>query len=219
MSNRYSVVFHNNGPENGSACIFQRQPDLDVSSVMSLAWFSKHVNQGSGVIFDWTLDYSFVWSQTGTLVPGATFIASQVVDADLTNANEITLDYNGGYRFTNPQVGPIPGTLEILQDGTLPANDASVGIGMSGSGTFAVQAEPRITTKFTPRPQYWIGFGNYSQGQVLDVESMTDVAQIKFPAGVYSMSATLNDDNTWSIEPLHSANKRLTVSRQKQLVR
>jgi len=219
MSNQYSIVFHNNSPENGSVCVFQQQPDLNIPSVMSLAWFTKYTNQGTSATFTWNINYDFVWSQTGVLVPGVTFVASQVMPADLSTSNEITLDYNGGYRFTNLQAGPIPGTLMVFQDSTLPANDASVGIGMSGNGTFVVQAEPNMTTKFTPHPQYWIALGNYNQGLVLDVESMTNIAQIKFLPNVYSMSATLNPDNTWAIEPIHSANKRLASSRQKQLVR
>jgi rhizosphere induced protein len=40
---------------------------------------------------------------------------------------------------------------------------------MSGNGTLAAPAQPAWTYIFTPRPQYWITFGEYAQGPVLDV--------------------------------------------------
>ncbi|HEX8255352.1 MAG TPA: hypothetical protein VF846_19590, partial [Thermoanaerobaculia bacterium] len=50
-------------------------------------------------------------------------------------------------------------------------------------------------------------------GEVLDITSLTDKAEIKFPSGVYSMTAILREDNTWSVMPTSAANKRIIERR------
>ncbi|HEV8432375.1 MAG TPA: hypothetical protein VGR95_03105 [Thermoanaerobaculia bacterium] len=70
---------------------------------------------------------------------------------------------------------------------------------MAGWGTTVVQALPNFQTVFTPRPRFFITFGNYSRGQVLDTRLITTKAEISFPPGVLSMTATLNPDFTWTI--------------------
>lgn len=62
---------------------------------------------------------------------------------------------------------------------------------MSGFGTSAVQAQPNMNLIFTPHPQYWIAFGSYSPGEVLDISHMNYPAQVVFPPSTYSMRAPL----------------------------
>lgn len=199
MSTRYSLVVKNNSNNSGSFCLYQKQPDL-LPNAYSLAWFARPTRPTTMTSFDWTLDYSFVWSETGRLVPGVIFDASEMVPADPASANQITLTNNGGaFTFQDQSHGPQSGTLYIREASSIPMNLAAVGIGMSGSGTFVTQAQPNMNLQFTPRPSYWIAFGNFEQGEVLDVEALSNTAQIEFPPGVYSMEATLNADNTWTI--------------------
>jgi len=130
------------------------------------------------------------------------FEASQALDADPSRMNQITLGYNGNdYQFSRQTGGGQPGSLSINEDGSIPynANDVAVGFGMSGSGTFLQQARPNVRINYTPQPQYWIVFGNYEQGAVLDVNELTNTARIDFPTGVSSMKATLGPDNKWTI--------------------
>lgn len=198
MSN-YSLTFINNSDQEGDACVYQQDPDLGVANVQSLAWFTKAANPTTTVEFDWSIDYSFVWSETGNLVPGVVFIASQAWAADLSTTNQVTFTNNGAFTFENQTVGAGEGNLYITEDGTIPVDVASVGIGMSGFGTFAVDAEPNYNLVFTPHPEYWITFGTYTQGEVMNISESTNAAQISFPANVYAMTATLNADNTWTI--------------------
>lgn len=206
MSQVYTLTFVNHSANFGSVCIYQKAPDTSVHNVMSLAWFSKAAAPSTQISFDWTIDYSFIWSQTGALAPGVLFSASQVLPADLTNTNKVTFtNENGAYTFENQGPGT-PGSLTIVQDGTIPAMQAAVGIGMSGNGAFAVQAQPNFTEMFTPHPNYWITFGTFTQGEVVDVESMTNPAEITFPENIYAMTAILNSDNTWTVMPTNEAN-------------
>ncbi len=203
---KYSVIFKNESTNSGNICLFQKDPDIGVTDVMSLAWFSKYVYPSTNVTFDWEIDYNFVWSETGELVPGVIFHASQSPDANLTDSNAITLSHDKAYHFKNQSSKTPQGSLYIQEDSTIPLKMASVGIGMSGCGTFVVQAQPNMNLTFTPHPEYWIAFGNYNQGQVLDIQEMTNDVQIKFPNGIYTMVATLKADNTWSVVPLSEAN-------------
>jgi hypothetical protein len=174
---------------------------------MSLAWFTQMCNPGTSCSFYWTIDYSFVWSETGTLVPGVTFDAGQTVPASsLTSGNQITLDYNGAFYFnpSTPSTGTPSGSLYINQTGNIPSNAASVGVGMSGAGTFAVQAQPNIDLTFTPDPEYWMAFGQYTQGLVLNTQQMSNIAAVVFPPNVYTMYVTLDAANNWTVSQFPS---------------
>ncbi|TQI82338.1 hypothetical protein FHU10_2693 [Serratia fonticola] len=197
---QYSVTFKNNSSNFGSACIYQTLPDVDDPRIMSLAWFSKAAHPDTKVVFDWNIDYSFVWDETGQLIPGVKFDASQTLAADLKTKNQVTLKYeNGAFLFDELGQGSRNGTLYIAHDNSLPLNVASVGVGMSGAGIFVVQAQPNLNVNFTPHPKYWITFGNYIPGQVLDISDITDAQELAFPPNVYNLNAELKMDNSWAV--------------------
>jgi hypothetical protein len=213
-SQSYTLNAINNSNNSGSFCVFQTDPDLGVSNVLSLAWFSKFAHPNTTVKFTWTVDYNFVWSETGVLTPGVVFDASQVFDADLQNGNQITLTYNSAFNFINQTKGPKAGILYIKEDATIPANKASVGIGMSGFGTFVVQAQPNLNLNFTPHPSYFIAFGNFTQGEVLDISEMTNTAEIAFAPNVYSVTAILGADNAWTVKTTKALNALVVGARE-----
>lgn len=212
---QYTLRAINNSSNTGDMCVFQDDPDLGVSNALSLAWFSKRATPKTTVNFKWTIDYNFVWSETGLLVPGVVFDASQTFGANLQTTNKITLTHAGGaYDFINQTKGPQPGILYITEDSTIPLKQASVGIGMSGNGTFVVQAQPNFNLTFTPHPKYFIAFGNFQPGQVLDIGEINNPAEVQFLPGVFSMTAVLNQDNSWTITPTGKANAALIAARK-----
>jgi hypothetical protein len=204
---KYSLTFVNNSSNTWDAAVYQKDPDLGVPNVQSLAWFAKTAAPTTKVVFTWTIDYSFVWSETGVLVPGVMFNATQDWPADLSTQNKVTFTKDPAYTFTNQTQGPLPGILYISQDNNIPSKMASVGIGMSGAGVFAVQAQPNIQVSFTPHPQYWITFGQFTQGEVLDIGQVVgQAANVKFPFNVYAMTAILGPDNKWQVKPTSAVN-------------
>ena len=216
MGTQYSVLFENQSTLDGRVCIFQQDPNINVPNVMSLAWFTEAVHPNTQANFTWTIDYSFVWAETGLLQTGVFFIASQVLPADLAQNNQVTLQYYGGaYAFGPVSAGPSGGNLYISEAGTVPAQQAAVGIGMSGNGTFAVQAEPNVNLVFTPHPTYWIAYGSYQPGEVLDIQSMTSVAELKFPPSVYSLTAVLGPDNKITVQSTLERNAAFVRARQR----
>lgn len=211
----YVLYFQNNSTQIGSACVYQSPPDTSNPNIMSLAWFSQMAAPTSTLQFGWDIDYSFTWSQTGLLAPGVLFSATQSWPADLSLANQVQFSViSGAYTFQNQTQGPLAGNLYIMQDSTIPPNQASVGIGMGGSGTFALQGQPNMQAVFSPTPQYWITFGNYIQGEVLDITNISNPAAVAFPPNVFSMTAILNADNTWTVQETSQVNNSFVEARK-----
>jgi len=213
---QYTVVFVNNSTQTGNACIYQQGPNIANPEVMSLAWLTKGAAPSTTLVFTWTIDYSFVWAQTGVLKPGVLFTASQVWPADLSTDNQVTFTQQGGiYTFQDQQAGPESGSLYITEDATIPANQASVGVGMSGAGTFATQAQPNWHLIFTPTPEYYITFGTYVAGEVMSITEVSNSQLIQFPTNEYSMTVTLNADNTFTVVPTSQANAQFLEARER----
>jgi hypothetical protein len=124
-----------------------------------------------------------------------------VVAADLQTANLIDFTNVGGaYQFANETAGGTAGSLTIDCDGTIPKGAATVGIGMSGQGTHVVPAEPNFAAVFSVHPEYWISFGSFVPGQVVDTQTMVNSEPVPFPVNVYGMTATLDSGNNWTLE-------------------
>ena len=195
----YSIICQNNSQMPGSFCIFQQNPGM-MPSVMSVAWLAQSCYPAGMCNFMWQNNYCFVCGQTGSLVPGVTFDASQVLQADLQNNNQVNLDFNGSPMFNN-QTNGRSGTLTIIESPAIPYNMLATGIGMSGSATFVTQAMPNMNLQFTPNPTYWVAFGNYNQGQVLNSNNMGNAVQVSFPSNVSQMKVVLNPDNSFTVMP------------------
>lgn len=196
--NSYTVTFENDTVLPGTAILFQRPGGV----AMPVAWQSRHCNPHEHVTFTWTLDYSFVWAVTGALQPGILVQPGQSWPADLDSGNEVTLAPSGNsYTFTNPTAGPQPGVLGIYVDGPVPPNTLSVGIAIAQQPTNLMQAQSHVHHRFAPQAQYWIAFGNFPQGVIVDASTIDNPAQIVFPANVFSMNATLSVNGTWTVSP------------------
>ncbi|HEY8927759.1 MAG TPA: hypothetical protein VIM55_01110 [Mucilaginibacter sp.] len=198
----YTINFVNNSNSGGNFCVFQQNHNSPNPGVFSLAWLSQFANPHSKLPISWNTDSYFFWAKTGALAPGVIFNAGEALQAGMTENNEVTLTKrDGNYKFTGLQTWFQQGTLRVTSDANTAINQASVGIGMSGSGTFAVQAQPNMTFHFSPAVDYWVTFGDFKQGQVLNPSDLGRAVKIDFPHGIFSMNATLNPDNTWTITP------------------
>lgn len=198
------LILVNNSPNAGNIVVYQQLGSAP--STNPLAWFSKYVYPNTQVSFSWDpTDYDFVWAGTGKITSGVVFDASQVVPAKLGSTNQITLSYdsvNHVFFFNHQTAGQQPNVFTILEDSSLPADAASVGIGMAGRATFAVQAMPNLTVQISPtNATYWVTFGTIQQGEFFTAETLLAPVQVQFPVNVNSMTVTLNPDNTWTVTP------------------
>jgi hypothetical protein len=215
MADRYSLIFVNDSIYPWDACIYQNDLDLGVPGVRPLAWFSRRAAPSMRVIFSWEISYSFVQAETGTLVPGVVFAAAQRVDTDLATNNQVPFTFKDGYSTFGPQTaGPRPESLYIRQAGSIPLNTLAVGIGMSDASIYATQAMPNVNLKFTPHPDYWLTFGTFIPGEVLEVEVLNNPLHVQFPPNVFSMTAILQKDHSWVLKPTSAVNAELVAARE-----
>ena len=144
------------------------------------------------------IDYAFTWAQTGPLMPGKQFMASQIVETSLTSDNKISIDYTGGaFAFTSKTLGSQPGLLYVEQSANIPLNTASIGMAMSGSTVYVAQAAPNLLTAFNPvGSKGFIFFGDYEMGEVLDPEQISNKEELCFPESGYYLKAILNADHS-----------------------
>ncbi len=196
----FTINFVNNSSSSGSFCVFQQNHNSPNPDVFPLAWRVEYAAPHTQLAISWNTDLYFFWAKTGELRPGVIFYPGENAPTDLTGRNQITLiKEERDYKFANQQDWHQQGSLCIISANTTAIRQASVGIGMSGVPTLAVQAQPNMNFVFTPRFEYWITFGDLKQGQVLDPSEINSPVKIDFPYGIFSMNATLNADNTWTI--------------------
>jgi len=199
MGKKYSITVNNHASNSAYFMVFQSDPTNWAPNALSLAWFSKYSNPGptTRVTFEWNLETGFSWAETGELQAGIVYTATETYDP--TNGlNRIMLDYNGAYQFVEPSKGPDPARFYLGETGNIPINSkAAVGMTMSGSTVFAVQAMPNQSLTFSPHPKYYIAYGNYQEGDVIDVGTINNPLELPYPTGVYALTTTLNIDGSW----------------------
>jgi len=216
MAEQYSITITNHSAHPDYFMVFQNDPGSLAPNAMALAWFSKYSNPGplATVKFDWSIDWGFSWADTGELSPGVHYAASEVLPAD--GFNKITLDYNRAYLFTDPENAGDPSRFYIEESPTIPVNsNASVGITMAGQTVYAVQARPNSNLTFSPHPVYYLAYGNYSEGLVLDLSSINNPLELKYDTGINALAVTLNPDDSWGpVTTLAERNTRFLMARR-----
>ncbi|MCD4784919.1 MAG: hypothetical protein K8T10_13975 [Candidatus Eremiobacteraeota bacterium] len=197
----YSLRVINKSRNSWEACLFQYDSQWRNSGVMPVSWYSKYLHNSTSFTFQWVKDYSFCWAETGLLRPGVIFMSSQTINGDLSSNNKITLtNQQGAGQFINLCSGDPQGSMTIVQDSTILMQRFAIGLAMSGSPFCAAQAAPNMVTSFVPtNTKYYITMGNYRMGEVLDIYYISNKAEIVFPPGVYSMTATYNANGTWKV--------------------
>lgn len=198
----YNLKMINGSADNWTFYVYQNQPQLQ-SDIFSLAWFASPfvITPGNSITFSWDITFDFVWGQTGTIKPGVTFSAGGNIAADPATLNTTTFSHVPGPNFSPAVQVPPSGVLVINDDGSVPSNVQSVGIGMSGTGTYAVQAGPNLIHTFTPTPSYFVGAGQDIQiGTVLDIETITQTSEVLFPLNNFNAIATLGQNNLWTVD-------------------
>ncbi|MDB5617697.1 MAG: hypothetical protein JWQ24_1935 [Tardiphaga sp.] len=195
----HTLRFHNNSGTTQTFVCFQTSGSKPAG--LAPAWFAMPVATGVEVNFTWQPSYDLVWMETGQLAEGVQFTASQVVPATLGTENKIELTYSEGAFAFNAQ-GPAQMTnqLQILCDGTIPPNTVSVGIGMAGSPIEVMQAASNMNFVFTPLANYWVTLADVTQGEIMDLSRLTSSARVVFPPNVTAMTATINVDQSWTIQ-------------------
>ncbi|MES2554642.1 MAG: hypothetical protein V4604_00750 [Bacteroidota bacterium] len=201
MGARFQVNVTNNSAQNTTFILFQKDPNQDQYQGFSVAWKSQRVSPRSKATFDWARDFCFVAANTGPLKPGMEFNTESMMETDPNGSNNsAVLDSNGGGCQLNVGRGGQPGRLTLTTGNVSPQVQLSAGMGMERSATVIIEARSGMNYQFSPDTEYWIAFGNYQDGQVLQ-RNVQNSARISFPNGITNMNVVLNQDNSYSINP------------------
>lgn len=198
---QYSLVMNNKSGNSWVFYVYQKLPQ-PMGDGFPLAWFCSPypIHPRNRIRFTWQVDYNFSWADTGVLMPGIEYWASQTENCSPTGDNMTEFSTSPAPHLTPAVPGAPSGSLAIKQAPDVPNNRMSVGTGMSGAAVYAFQARPNMMYSITAVPNYWVAFGtNVRSGMVLDVNTIMSTAEAKFPNGVYDLECTLNPDNTWTI--------------------
>ncbi|UFW88381.1 protein rhiA [Bradyrhizobium barranii] len=200
---QYSLLVRNRSAQPWLFYVYQKLPSLQ-ANIFSLAWFCSpyQIQVGDQIRFTWEIDYNFIWSDTGVLIPGVDFEAWGMKDCSPDGKNTTEFSAGTAPGLSQPVQAPPSGSLVVKDADNVPNNKFSVGLGMSGTGTYCVQAGTNLTHTFTPTPSYWVAAGtNLKIGTVLSINTITQTAEAKFPSAVYSLDCVLQDNNEWDIQP------------------
>lgn len=195
----YLLTLKNKSAAAWTFYVYQKAPQ-PASNIFSLAWFASPfvIMPGNQITFEWEITYNFVWGANGQVIPGVTFNASGDISADPAGANTTTFSALPGPNLSGAVKAPPSGSLVIKDADDVPNNTFSVGIGMSGTGTYVVQAGTSLTHQFTPTPSYWVAAGtDVRVGTVLNIQTVTNNAEVKYPVNVFDKTLTLNESNIW----------------------
>lgn len=210
MSTTYRLRVTNNSNTFEQFAVYQNDPDLGVPNAMVMAWFVKGAHPGQNLYFEWSLDYSIMWSESGlTGSPGnaVKFEIGQELRCDPAdtdrNGVELTFDDNVPLlRTAKFALGtPRTGSIYVNELSTLPdAGVGLIGLAIGGRPAYAAPAARNRLEVFTPHPNYWISAGTFQAGVALDAEEISTHAQeIQYAGGVYDMTVDFDRGREWSV--------------------
>jgi hypothetical protein len=132
------------------------------------------------------------------LKPGALYRPDQTLSVSAEDGAELTDTHGdlGMHRASPPEKAD--GKLSLEELSTIPANRASVALGMSGRPASVVKAEPNRTLRFTPHPTYWITAGSFTEGEVINPRTVSDPLRLKFGAKG-AITVILHPGGHWTV--------------------
>ncbi len=137
----YSIKFINNSSGNNTFVCYQKQSKGMPPEAQSLAWFVRTAAPDTHIKFTWTVDYSFIWTETEVLRDDYYYEAGGMKKADLDENDQTGFTYaNEEFHFTDTSFGGTEGALTIKMDDAIPPNKAHAGIAMSGAGVYLASA-------------------------------------------------------------------------------
>ena len=199
MSNPdYELIIKNDSQTNGYAMLFCEKPDTGSPDLLTYVWQTKFLYSGVQASLKWQIDWGFMWRQINSVNA-----SQQIVPANLETSNKIQLAYDSehqAFHFLEPTNGEQPGSILISTEPTVPVNMAEVGLALAGNPAFLVKALPNMNYIFTPKPAYWLVFGETNETGPVDIASLTNAVAINFPVNIYSLTATIQKDGTITLE-------------------
>lgn len=200
MGQKYSVKFNNNTGTDGTFMMFTQGVDAGRDDLKTLAWFAKKVNNSTNTSFDWEVDFSLQWAESGTLSKGVRFVAGQNMPVVMPNSSKAYLDYNGAFKFNGAEQGP-QDRFDVYQSANIPVdNSGSVALAIGGKPACAVPVHPNVVVTFKPDLKYYAAYvlSTVQTSEVIEIDQISSVYPVEFASGVSDIELTLNPHFDWA---------------------
>ncbi|HKE73449.1 MAG TPA: hypothetical protein VKB57_07525 [Acidimicrobiales bacterium] len=204
MPNTYSLTVINDSEVDEVFAVFALLPESTDFNSLSLAWLTQQIDASNQYVFTWNISWGLAWASMG-VTPNYQWAGSGAIAANPTSDEACAFDFTYNNDF---QIVPAQGTangyeLWITDSPQIPlpsVKASSVACTLSGTSVCAIDAGPNLTQTFTLHPTYFIDAGNYVAGQMVDGSSVSQFQELQYLDGNTALTATLNQDNTWSVE-------------------
>ncbi len=198
----YTIVFKNESGQSGVAMVYQLPPDTSMSNVFAVAWQTTNVSADPtrDTTFSWSEEYSVSWSQSGGISTGAIYSYATSIDVDLSEGAGATLDLGSGSLEPSGQGGGIqPGALQVSVSGGNSGQIATVGVGIDGTTGLVVSIPTGAEWTYEPTSTYYIAFGHFIEGMVLNVALIANAVAIDFSDGTSTFVVTYGKDHQFTV--------------------
>jgi hypothetical protein len=218
----YSLTVINNSEiDRPTFAVFATLPASSSYDTLNLAWLTQPIDATNQYVFTWDITWGFSWSAQGTAA-GYQWAGSGRLAADPNSTTECTADfsYNGDFQLLPATGKPNGNTLWIKDSPTVPLRDtkpSSVGVTLSGKSACVTDAGPNLNQTYTLHPTYYIDAGQYVAGQMVDGSSVSAFQTLAYTGGNTALTATLNQDNTWTVKNSSQLNFAEILDEQRRL--
>lgn len=133
-------------------------------------------------------------------------ISSSGISPFTSENNHVKLHYlsdYASYQFHYPDQDPSRNTLTISCDESVPSSidsseviSAGIGLAIAEKSCFVIHANPNIYTEWIFSPEYFLVWGSFQQGEIMDVNLIKEQAiKLNFHDQENSQSVILNSNN------------------------
>lgn len=209
MSTTYRLRLCNNSNSFEQFALYQNDPDLGTYDLISLAWIVKGAHPCQHLCYEWTIDYSVMWSESGLTGAGnaVRFEIGQEVPVDPSDTDQNGVELTGLNGVPKLQKAKLsvgtsqPGNVYINELSTLPDSGAGmIGLAMAGKPAYAAPAARNRLHVLTPHPTYYLAAGTFEAGVAVDAEELSSHAlPIVYANGVFDISVEFDRGREWHL--------------------
>lgn len=190
-----------------SPCLYWTIPGDD--SMSAVAWQSATAAHTTRL--RWEFQYTPTFICAAQSPQAGEVIASEIwVPVPFAFNNAVQLSFSkDGYSFGTPRPYGLPGTLHLMQDASVRADSASVGIAIDDDPALVAPSKPSTMLSIPAQLQLNLGFIAAAPGTILDMSQVKKPTPIKFPENVNAMYVTIRKDLALVITQHRSPSPRI----------
>lgn len=203
-----TVQIVNNSGEQTTAFVYVTFPYLNTETQpQPLSWLTTQLFPGTSSSLEWDASTQLMWGEAGSVQTGMVFEAKQTLSVPpagpgQTGTADLTQE-NGNFSLTTDPTENLPwGSLAVNATQSTSYANVVLALGLSGSPALLTQAEFGSTMFPGAGFTYWLSNSDFiDSGEVFGTFETSNAVQLNFTPGVTSLTATLNANNNWTVQP------------------